>query len=165
MPEQFLYNGTEKTAVLEFMVFAMDYIRLRVDILLYNSLYLNYRHLFVNTTSVEIRYPNRADYGTQQIFIASLVIDYQISLPLNSPKQMPDKDSFPNNLVSFAYSQDNWNPVRHRSTKNRNIWIPTSLYWNDRDRINLPYVPYFSNCKGFGKFMPLWALMEQNYQC
>ena len=88
------------------MVFAMDYMRLRVDILLYNALYLNYKYLFINTTSVEIRYPNRAIYGSQKSFLASLVNDYQISLPLNIPKQMPDKVSMPTNLVSFAYSQD-----------------------------------------------------------
>jgi hypothetical protein len=50
--------------------------------------------------------------------------------------------------------------VKHRGSKNRNIFIPTSLYWNDRNKINLPYVPYFSNCKGFGKYIPFWALME-----
>lgn len=68
------------------MIFALDEVRLRVDLLLYNSLYLNYRHLFVNTTSVEIRFPSRADYGTQNTFIASLVNEYEISLPLNIPK-------------------------------------------------------------------------------
>jgi hypothetical protein len=58
-----------------------------------------------------------------------------------------------------------WDPVRHKSTKNRNVWVPTSLYWNSRERINLPYVPYFSNCKGFGNFIPFWALLEQHHVC
>lgn len=53
----------------------------------------------------------------------------------------------------------------HQSTKNRNIFIPSSLYWGTRDRINLPYLPYFSNCKGYGKYIPFWALMEQNSAC
>lgn len=76
MPEQFLSNKTDKSQVLEFMVFSMEYTRLRVDVLLYNSLFLNYKYLFVNSTSVEIRYPNRADYGTQKSFITSLVNEY-----------------------------------------------------------------------------------------
>ena len=60
--------------------------RLRIDILLYNAIYLNYRYLFVNTTSVEIRSPNRAIYNTQKVFAASLVNEYSITLPLNIPK-------------------------------------------------------------------------------
>lgn len=31
--------------------------------------------------------------------------------------------------------------------------------------LNIPYLPYFSNCKGYGDYIPLWALMEQNSQC
>ena len=43
--------------------------------------------------------------------------------------------------------------------------MPTSLYWNSRTRINLPYLPYFSNCKGYGNFIPFWSLMEQHHVC
>ena len=73
MAEQFLSNESSKSAVLEFEVFSWNYTRLRVDILLFNKLYLNLRHLFMNTTSVEIRSPNRAIFGTQDIFVASIV--------------------------------------------------------------------------------------------
>ena len=36
----------------------------RIDVLIYNSLYLNHRYVFLNSTSVDIRKPNRAIYGT-----------------------------------------------------------------------------------------------------
>jgi hypothetical protein len=75
---------------MEFTVLAWRHLRLRVDILCYNSLYLNYRHLFMNTTSVEVRRPNRAVYGTDMTFAASIVNDYQITLPFNQPKLMAD---------------------------------------------------------------------------
>ena len=48
---------------------------------------------------------------------------------------------------------------------NRNIWVPSSLYWGSRSNINLNYLPYFSNCKGYGEFIPFWALMEQHQAC
>lgn len=51
------------------------------------------------------------------------------------------------------------------STKNRNIWIPASLYWNQRPQINMAYLPYFSNCNGYGQYIPLWSLLEQNSMC
>jgi hypothetical protein len=69
--------------VLEFTVFAWKALRLQVDILCHNALYLNYRHLFLNTTSVEVRRPNRAIYGTDMTFAASIVNDYEITLPFN----------------------------------------------------------------------------------
>jgi hypothetical protein len=37
---------------------------------------MNYKYLFVNSTAVEIRKPNRADYGTQKTFVTIIVADY-----------------------------------------------------------------------------------------
>jgi hypothetical protein len=72
----------------------------------------------------------------------------------------------PQDIISFSNNPlSNWNPIQHRSTKGRNTWVPPSLYWNSRSRINLPYLPYFSNCKGYGNIIPLWALMEQHHTC
>lgn len=134
--------------------------RLRVDVLLYNSLFLNYRLLFVNSTSVEIRRPYRAIFEDLGVFILSIVYADDITLPHNIPKIWWDGTTLPSHLVSLAYSRDDWNPLIHKSIKNRNIWVPASLYWGDRPRINFNFLPYFSNCKGFGKFIPLWSLME-----
>lgn len=71
-------------------MFALQPLRLRVDILCYNALYLNYRHLFMNTTSVEVRRPNRAVYGTDRTFAASIVNGYEITLPFNQPKKLQE---------------------------------------------------------------------------
>lgn len=170
MPEQFLDRRQAKTGTLEFTVFAWRHLRLRVDILCYNALYLNYRHLFLNTTSVEVRAPFRAIYGTGKTFAASIVKDYEITLPFNQPKLLLDRSdpltAMPADVISFASNpREAWSPIKHRSTKGRNVWVPTSLYWNPRVRINLPYVPYFSNCKGYGNIIPFWSLMEQHYAC
>lgn len=88
-------------------------LRLRVDILLYNSLYLNYKNVFVNSTAVEVRYPNRASYGSTLTFITSIVQDNAIALPINLPKLWWDGTSLPNYLTSFAYSRNDWNPIIH----------------------------------------------------
>jgi len=170
MPEQFLSRAQSKADTLEFTVFALQHLRLRVDVLCYNALYLNYRHLFMNTTSVEVRRPNRAVYGTDPTFAASIVNAYQITLPFNQPKKLrvtrDPKTALPQQLVAFAHNPCGpWEPVRHRSTKGRNVWVPTSLYWDSRVRINLPILPYFSNCRGYGNFIPVWSLMEQHYAC
>jgi hypothetical protein len=118
--------------------------------LLYNSLYLNYKHLFINSTAVEVRYPNRASYGSTLVFVTSIVQANAIALPINLPKLWWDGTSLPNYLTSFAYSRNDWDPIIHKSIMNRNIWVPSSIYWGSRSNINLNYLPYFSNCKGYG---------------
>ena len=64
MPEQFLNKETHKNDVLEFSILAISSIEFRIDILIHNSLYLNHRYMFMNSTSVEIRKPYRTNYGT-----------------------------------------------------------------------------------------------------
>lgn len=68
-------------------------------------------------------------------------------------------------IVSFAKNYFKFEPVIHKTIKNRNLWIPSSLYWNQRPVLNVPYLPYFSNCQGYGDYIPIWAIMEQNSQC
>jgi len=29
----------------------------------------------------------------------------------------------------------------------------------------LPYFPYFSNCKGFDTFIPIWTILERSKEC
>ena len=144
---------------------------MRVDILCYNALYFNYRYMFHNSTSVEIRRPARASYGTDNTFAISLVEGYEISLPFNQPKLRADisdpMTAMPENIISLANDpqNDDWVPIKHQSTMSRNVWVPSSLYWNGRSRINIPFLPYFSNCRQYGSTIPLWALMEQHSQC
>ena len=139
---------------------------MRIDVLIYNTLYMNHKLAFINSTSVEIRAPNRAIYGTEEIFIATLQDDFMIMLPFNHPPLQSDKISMPEHLVTFSqYKEGNFTQLRHASTKNRNIWIPSSLYWNQRPLINIAYLPYFSNCNGYGSYIPLWSVYEQNNKC
>ena len=85
MPETFLNLKTSKSEIIEFEILAWDYIFFRIDILIYNALYINHKYMFINSTSVEIRRPNRAIYDTQEIFITSFREDYMIMLPFNAP--------------------------------------------------------------------------------
>mmetsp|Transcript_30594 Transcript_30594/g.46929 ORF Transcript_30594/g.46929 Transcript_30594/m.46929 type:complete len:383 (-) Transcript_30594:3407-4555(-) len=172
MPEQFLSRDTSKSQILEFTVMAWRHLRMRVDVLCHNALYVNYRHLFFNSTSVEIRRPNRAYYYSPKTFVASIVEAFEITLPLNQPKLLNDISdkltAMPQQVISFSTNNPGeWAPktIRHESTNARNVWVPTSLYWNSRSTINLPYLPFFSNCRGYGNFIPFWSLMEQHYAC
>ena len=165
LPEQFLREETLKNDIMEFQILAWDNIKVRVDVLIYNSLYLNHKYVFLNSTAVDIRRPNRAKYGTQNAIIAILIEENFITLPFNQPPAQPTGLVYPTSIISFAKNYYDFKPVIHRTIKKRNLWIPSSLYWNQRPFLNMPYLPYFSNCHGYGDYIPLWALMEQNSQC
>jgi hypothetical protein len=55
---------------------AWDTIFVRIDILIYNALYINHKYAFLNSTSVEIRTPNRAVMNTEKVFILSVQDEY-----------------------------------------------------------------------------------------
>jgi len=38
-------------------------------------------------------------------------------------------------------------------------------YKYDHDSVILPYLPYFSNCREFDSYIPLWAVVESTSQC
>ena len=170
MPEMFLRTQTDKNEVLEFQIFAWKKKQLRVDILLFNGLYYNLKYLFLNSTVVQIRSPNRAEYGSEKTFVAILKNEYSIGLPINAPKlQELDTTALPEYSVTYApnkdYVIDEGVMNRVATKRGKNIFVPASLYWQDREAINLPYLPYFSNWKGYGQYIPIWGITEQHYQC
>ena len=72
MAEQFLNFETSKSQLLEFEILAWAEIYIRIDILIYNALYINHKYAFINSTSIEIRQPERAVMNTDKIFVISL---------------------------------------------------------------------------------------------
>jgi hypothetical protein len=72
LSEQFLTKSTSKSQLLEFELMAWDTLFVRIDVLIYNALYINHKYAFMNSTSVEIRVPNRAVMNTEKVFILSV---------------------------------------------------------------------------------------------
>ena len=85
LPEQFLTKDTDKNQIVEFQILAWEDLQMRIEILIYNALYLNHKFVFQNITAVEIRQPSRAIYGTQRIFVCLIIEEYFITLPFNQP--------------------------------------------------------------------------------
>jgi hypothetical protein len=72
---------------------------------------------------------------TEKVFITSIQQPYMIMLPFNLPPQQIKTTDLPNQLFTFAkYFSGNeaYEPLRQKTSKNRNIWIPASLYWDQR---------------------------------
>ena len=162
MPQAFLNETVSKSAVLEFSVFAWEALEFKVDILVYNGLFHSYAKLFENTTSVEVFTPQRANYGTKDTFLSAITPN--VALPINVPP-LNSNLSMPNHLLAFSQSPHRANLLAHQKQAGVNWFMPNSNYWQSREQITLPYLPYFSNCKGFDTYIPIWAVLELYKEC
>ena len=161
MPQSFLRTDVSKTvAVLEFSVLAWTALDFKVSILLYNGLYHTYGNLFVNTTSVEIFVASRNLVGTRDTFLA--MIDNTIALPFNIPSLDPIQSFY---MLGYSPSPPRANLERVEKINEGNWFQPNTRYWGSNTQLFLPYLPYFSNCKGYGQYIPLWAPLELSPEC
>lgn len=46
-----------------------------------------------------------------------------------------------------------------------NYWTTPQLYWKGRAEVSMPFIPYFSNCKGFGQYIYFTKLSESSDYC
>jgi hypothetical protein len=157
LPDTFLNVNVSKSAVHEFELMAWDTLSFRVNILIYNGLIAAQYEQFLNSTSVEVFTANRADFGTTKTFLT--LINSDTALPVNLPR--PTVEGVPRFLLTYSGETQ----IKNELIDNDNRFLPNSLYWQDMTQQYLPYLPYFSNCKGYGKFIPFWAVFETGSGC
>ena len=165
LPEAFLLDSYNKSQVHEFLLTAWEDIQFKVDVILLNDTYLNLKYAFINSTSVEIVSPYRAEYGQHKTFYAIITQDEEVSLPINVP-ELSDSGSFPSywlDLGSLRYDESTL--TKRTLEMGVNEFEPKSLYWESQTYTAMPYLPFFSNCKGFDQHIPIFALFEQNKKC
>lgn len=165
MPEMFLLDTYAKSQVHEFILIARIDLELKVDIIIHNSSFLNLKQAFINSTSVEIVSPYRANYPQHLSFFAMISSELSISLPINVP-ELDSSNNLPDYWLELGSIRGNKTLQRHELENGVNFFNPNSLYWgNSLDYITMTYLPFFSNCKGFDKYIPLFSLFEQNPEC
>ena len=163
LPEEFL-NNKNKFSVHEFIISSRIDVNFSLHINIENNLLSNLKYFILNSTSVEIINPYRGNYGEQVSFAAVLQFDTQYDLPFNLPEQNINEYS-PLMIDYGSTRQPNIVINVHPEIKGKTFWDPASIYFDQRNLIKIPYFPFFSNCKGFGKHIPIFALFEQNENC
>lgn len=118
---------------------------------------------FIDTCNVSLIRPTRARIGTNDMFLA--IVDTKpetnLEMPLNLPKLELTQNSY---LVGFG-------------PKNQSIPLMnekySDLFLSVNDRISFgvdgvyafPYLPFLSNCRGFGSYAPLYDMWENSKYC
>jgi hypothetical protein len=103
MPSIFLEKGVSKMDRVELSILAYTNLRMRVDILVYTGLFSNYLSMFLNTSSVKIVEPNRANLGKNKIYAIMLDGESTANIPVNIPVY-GDENSYPEYSISYAHT-------------------------------------------------------------
>lgn len=162
LPETLLNNATNKADVIQLAIQTYVAMKARAEILLYSGHALSHKLLFSKSTSVYRAKANRALYNTSKTFVAVISNTLSVTLPMNMPI-LDQFSKYPTHQINYASIEGK--PVRHRNLDGKTIFVPSSLYWQGFNEINIPFLPYFSNCKGYGEAIHLWELFELHPKC
>ena len=170
LPDTFL-KLDDKFTTNQFIFQAQNDIQFAVYAEILNPIYLFSEYMFLNITSVETIAPYRAipvinNASEYQLYSFAAVIfqSSQISMPVN----VPDYDSnnnYPNYYMDLALANDT--DLSLHTLDSTNTFNPTDLFWSQIGSSNImtPYLPFFSNCRGYGKYIPIFTIFEQHPNC
>jgi hypothetical protein len=139
---------------------------------------------FNQTMMTEIFRPTRASFGDPKSFLILLEKSEDVSLPMNLPKSSSQavydncleirKDPMLCDLTRnadhfyFAFGGFNKSHPIIRDEPDPRVATP-ELFWTQSmegaEMAVLPYVPFFSQCRGYGSNIPIFEIMESRNGC
>ena len=156
--------GGEPLKVQELYVHALQDVEVRIEVQILNGYVGPDRFKFVNSVAVDVQRPDRALVGTNNAFVVetntalSNLVNYPFNLPTSNVSSA---------FVSWLprnHSVRLTNCMRHTSAWEE-FYINPNGYEGKSPAIFTTYLPYFSNCRGFGTATPLWFLLEKHPNC
>ena len=178
MPTTFLSKENDKSNVHEFNVYSFEDTILTFNINIYNGIYFPYISYFNDIATLVYVYPNRAELNTNKFFGIFLykedieTISFPVNIPLknttfNSITNLEIKEKVKKNIISYNLLNINNNNkvIKNVIKEGFNNFPQTDNYWGISSSIGMTHIPFISNCKGYGKYIHLWSLLEQNPQC
>ncbi|KAF4668451.1 hypothetical protein FOL47_003034 [Perkinsus chesapeaki] len=185
-------SPTGQPKVIELQLHALVDIQFRVEVQMLNGMTMADRFNFIQTASVEILQPARNVLNTSNAFVIELRHDSQVALPFNTPLASPDRKT---NDLDVKYSdlakqssisgataisqrgvlnkaflswlprdQSLTNCMRHPADYDEYLWAG-QYFTNIRKTVWMSHIPFFSNCRGFGRAIPLWQVVEHGEKC
>jgi len=147
----------------------------RVEVQITNGMYLPDSYMFIRSARVERVMPQRADVGTHKAFAIEMQFNdnLKIELPYNMPLKNFPEDGGAQRILQKVFV--NWlphdgalsNTMRHPTVDHDGEYYfqDRSLYFQSRNQELIMHLPYFSNCRGFGRTTPFWQIVEQSSGC
>jgi len=152
LPQWFNDTDIDKHADTDFGLYAITETTFRVQIQLFNGRFISDMSSFDNSLMLDVIKPNRANYGTTDQFLVILEPNTDLDLPRNLPLQSQPY------FLEFAGTYNQSYPFAAETLHER---IDPRLYWTSSRQISvLSYFPYFSECKGYGSRIPIFAALE-----
>ena len=175
MPTTFISKKNDKSNAHEFNIYSYEDMILSININIYNGLYFTYISYFKDIANIVTLYPERAELNTNKFFGIFLFKESinTISLPVNIPiknttynsaTNLEIKDKVIKNIISYN-SLTSKEMIKNEIREGYNYFPQINNYWEISTSIGMTYIPFISNCKGYGKYIHLWSLLEQNSQC
>ena len=214
LPRWFIDPSVPKNQAFSISVTALEDVKIHIEAHILYGLFLPMAPQLVNTTTVQVMSPSRANmtFGlrspavrelptvlssqrkrvpVEYSFMVSFSRDYMDSIitPLNLPPRFRDTERG-RVLVDFdartveattpwitdpesdvregpEYWEKPSGDILHNIAKYREVWHETIDLGNGEaayqwSRMVLPYMPFFSSCKGFDNHIPLFALLEDD---
>ncbi|CAJ1386138.1 unnamed protein product [Effrenium voratum] len=168
-------GGQLASGVFTFMLHPIVDIQWRVEVQIVDGVFQPDAFMLLSSALVEYAEPARAEVGTSKSFAIKLSSELTLELPANMPMKS-FSDGANQRVITKAFL--NWLPVslpvanymRPLTTavaggEMEYVFPEKAAYWRDRTELFLPYLPYFSNCRGFGRTIPLWTITEQTRGC
>jgi len=170
MPELFLNKTTKISKVHEFNLYSLEEIFIKISVNIYNGRFHYYGNFFLDTAIIQVTKPNRAILGTSNFFAIILKPSSKVEFPINLPildytknlRNLKIGERIKKDFVSYASTDLS---IKNERVQGLNSFPQLGFYWGSSDMMGIPFLPFFSNCKGYGKYIPLWALVEQNQKC
>ena len=176
IPTTFLSKDNDKSKVHEFNIYSFEDMILSFNINIYNGIYFTYISYFIDIATLVNVYPERAELETNKFFGVFLfkekidTISFPVNIPLkntsfNTVRNLDIKDKLVKNLISYnLYSNDKKN-IKNVIREGLNNFPISEDYWDISSSLGMTHIPFISNCNGYGQYIHLWSLLEQNSQC
>ena len=176
MPLTFLSQKNNKSNVHEFNLYTYEDMILTFNINIYNGMYITYLSYFRDMCTIITVSPKRAELYTNKFF--GIVITKEdldkLAFPVNIPLKNTSLESINLDLKDKVYKQalsynlldDKTNlTVQNYIQEGMNSFVQSENYWGTSEILGLTHIPFISNCRGYGRYIHLWSLLEHNSKC
>ncbi|EGR27358.1 hypothetical protein IMG5_197430, partial [Ichthyophthirius multifiliis] len=164
LPEAFL--KVDKIQNHSFSFFAWQDLKLGILIRIFTPVHYPQRFNLMNSTKITLKSPYRAKYNEKKIFGFIIQNDETIDLPINILPLDDQYQKYPQYLINYKKdAYEYFKNLAKTDLKSNPSQILNQLFWNGKQQISMPYIPYLSNCREFGSQGILYTIVENEELC